>query len=72
MHEELKTLIRAQPMRPFRIHLKSGEAFDILRPGFAGTAKNFFMVNDKGEGRRFSYDQIDRLERLETQGVDSQ
>ncbi len=59
--QELLNYLKAQPFRPFRIHMASGEHFDVRHPEMVRVGRNvlilFTMVSD-------SPDLFDRWETL--------
>jgi hypothetical protein len=61
--QELLTYLKAKPFRPFRIHMASGETFDVRHPEMAKVGRNFLIL--------FSYvsDTPDLLDRWETISV---
>jgi hypothetical protein len=42
--QQLSTYFRSQPFRPFRVHMASGETFDIRHPEMARVGTNFLML----------------------------
>jgi hypothetical protein len=51
--QDLLTCLKAQPFRPFRIHLASGETLDVRHPEMARVGRNslilFTFVSDNSE-----------------------
>jgi hypothetical protein len=58
--QELLNYLKAKPFRPFRIHMASGESFDIRHPEMAKVGKNFLIIFT------FVSDSPDLLDRWET------
>ena len=58
--QELLSYLKAQPFRPFRIHMASGESFDVRHPEMARVGRNFLIL--------FTYvsDSPDLLDRWQT------
>ncbi len=50
---QLLTYVKAEPFRPFRLHMASGRTFDIRHPEMIKVLKNFLLVfsftEDDGE-----------------------
>jgi hypothetical protein len=42
--QELLNYLKAKPFRPFRIHMASGEAFDIRHPEMVRVGRNVLML----------------------------
>ena len=42
--QELLKYLKAQPFRPFRIHMASGETFDVKHPEMARVGRNFLIL----------------------------
>ena len=42
--QQLTSYFRAEPFRPFRIHMASGQTFDIRHPEMAQLGRNFLML----------------------------
>lgn len=59
--QELLSCLRATPFRPFRIHMASGESFDVRHPEMVRVGRNsiilFTFVSDQPE----LYDQWETL-----------
>ena len=41
---QVLTYIKAQPFRPFRLHMASGKSFDIRHPEMVKVGKRFLLV----------------------------
>jgi hypothetical protein len=41
---QVLSYVKAQPFRPFRLHMASGESFDIRHPEMVKVGKNFLLV----------------------------
>lgn len=42
--QEINSYVRAQPFRPFRIHMVSGQTFDVRHPEMARVGRNFLVL----------------------------
>ena len=42
--ESLRGYVKAEPFRPFRIHLASGRTFDVRHPEMLKVLKNYVLV----------------------------
>ena len=42
--QELLSYLKTQPFRPFRIHIASGESFDVRHPEMARVGRNFLIL----------------------------
>lgn len=58
--QELLSYLKAQPFRPFRIRMASGESFDVRHPEMARVGRNFLILFT------FVSDSPDLLDRWET------
>ena len=58
--QQLLSYLKAKPFRPFRIHVASGETFDIRHPEMARVGRNFLILFT------FVSDSPDLLDRWET------
>lgn len=67
--EDVLELVKAQPFRPFRMHLVSGKTFDIVHPEFIRVGRSAAYVFFADEPNR-PYDRVEivalvLVERLE-------
>jgi hypothetical protein len=46
----LQTFVKAQPFRPFRLHMASGKTFDIRHPEMIKVLKNYLLVFSYADG----------------------
>jgi hypothetical protein len=58
--QEFNSYLRAQPFRPFRVHMASGQTFDIRHPEMARVGRNFVILFT------FVSDSPDLVDRFET------
>jgi len=58
--QELMSYLKAEPFRPFRIHMASGQTFDIRHPEMARVGRNFLIIFT------FVSDRPELLDRWET------
>ena len=58
--QEVLGYLKAEPFRPFRIHMASGQTFDVRHPEMARVGRNFLMLFT------FVSDSADLLDRWET------
>ncbi|MDZ4779221.1 MAG: hypothetical protein SGJ19_03105 [Planctomycetia bacterium] len=58
--QEVLRYLKAEPFRPFRIHLASGNVFDVKHPELARVGRNFLVIFT------FVADSPDLLDRWET------
>lgn len=42
--QEVLSYLRAEPFRPFRVHMASGATFDVRHPEMARVGRNFVML----------------------------
>jgi len=42
--QELLSYLRAEPFRPFRVHIASGQTFDVRHPEMARVGRNFLIL----------------------------
>jgi hypothetical protein len=61
--------VRAQPFRPFRIHLASGRTFDIRHPEMIKVLKNYLLVFKTASGQLDVPDEHESVSLMLTESV---
>jgi hypothetical protein len=72
--EDIQTLVRQQPFRPFRITLTDGRTFDVRHPELAMVGRTTVAIGLPANGDETVYDRlvtVDLLHIMQTEHVDT-
>jgi hypothetical protein len=66
---QLLTYVKAEPFRPFRLHMASGKTFDIRHPEMVKVGKSFLMVFSFAPGEPELIEQWETVSLMLTESI---